>query len=85
MSEHLFSEFKYKTEIINKIKDIPFSATTIRDRAVRMAENVTEQQFSDLKSSPVFSLACDESCDVKNIAQLTLMGRYVSSTLYGCS
>ncbi|KAL4107617.1 hypothetical protein QTP88_017941 [Uroleucon formosanum] len=80
MSEHLFSEFKNKTEIINKIKDIPLAATTVRDRAVRMAENVTEQQFSDLKSSPVFSLACDESCDVKNIAQLTLMGRYVSST-----
>ncbi|XP_025192731.1 general transcription factor II-I repeat domain-containing protein 2-like [Melanaphis sacchari] len=80
MSEHLFSEFKNKTEIINKIKDIPLSATTVRNRAVRMAENVTEQQFSDLKSSPVFSLACDESGDVKNIAQLTLMGRYVSST-----
>lgn len=80
MSEHLFSEFKNKTEIINKIKDIPLSATTVRDRSVRMAENITEQQLNDLKSSPVFSLACDESCDVKNIAQLTLIGRYVSST-----
>ncbi|XP_025411129.1 uncharacterized protein LOC112684045 [Sipha flava] len=60
MSEHLFSEFKNKIEIINKIKDIPLSATTVRDIAVRMAENVTEQQFFDLKSSPVFSLACDE-------------------------
>ncbi|KAL4084941.1 hypothetical protein QTP88_027807 [Uroleucon formosanum] len=80
MSEHLFSEFKNKTEIINKIKDIPLSATTVRDRAVRMAKNVTEQQFSDLRSLPVFSLACDELCDVKNIAQLTLMGRYVSTT-----
>ncbi|KAL4120902.1 hypothetical protein QTP88_013511 [Uroleucon formosanum] len=80
MSEHLFSEFKNKTEIINKIKDIPLSATTVRDRAVRMTENVSGQQFSDLKSSPVFSLACDESCDVKNIAQFILMGRYVSST-----
>jgi len=57
MSEHLFSEFKNKTEIINKIKDIPLSATNVR--AVRMAKNVTEQQFSDLKSSSVFSLACD--------------------------
>lgn len=44
-----------------------------------MAENVTEQQFSDMKWSPVFFLAFDESCDVKNIAQLTLMGLYVSS------
>ncbi|XP_050528220.1 zinc finger BED domain-containing protein 5-like [Daktulosphaira vitifoliae] len=79
MSEHLFSEFKNKTEIINKIKDIPLSATNVRDRAIRMAENISEQQFSDLKSSPVFSLACDESCDIKNIAQLTLMRRYVSS------
>jgi len=75
MSEHLFSEFKNKTEIINKIKDIPLSATTVRDRAVRMAKNVTEQQFSDLKLSPVFSLACDGPCDIKNIAQLTLMFR----------
>lgn len=45
-----------------------------------MAKNVTEQHFSDLISLPIFSLVCDESCDVKNIAQLTLMGRYVSST-----
>jgi hypothetical protein len=36
-----------------------------------MAENVTEQHSSDLKSSLVFSLVCDESCDVK----LTLIGR----------
>lgn len=42
MSEHLFSEFKNKTDIIKKIKDIPLSATTVRDRTIRMIENVTE-------------------------------------------
>uniref|UniRef100_A0A2S2Q6T2 Zinc finger MYM-type protein 6 n=1 Tax=Sipha flava TaxID=143950 RepID=A0A2S2Q6T2_9HEMI len=83
MSEHLFSEFKNKTKIINKIKDIPLSAITVRDRAVRMSENITEQQFSNLKSSPVFSLACDESCAVKNIRATHFNGTVCF--VYGCS
>lgn len=42
MSEYLFSEFKNKTKIINKMKAIPLSATTVRDRAARIVKNVIE-------------------------------------------
>lgn len=79
MAQHLFSNFKNKDDIITKIKDTPLSAKTIHDRTIRMAENVTAQQVDDIKSASAFSLACDESCDLKDIAQLSLLGRYVSS------
>lgn len=68
MSQHLFSKFKNKTGIINKRKNNHLSANTVHDRAVRIAKNVTEQHFYDTTLSPLFSLACDESRDVKNIA-----------------
>jgi len=80
MSEHLFSEYRNKTEIIRELEELPLSAKTVRDRTVRMAENVTQKQLYNLKSSPVFSFACDESCDVQDIAQLTLIARYITST-----
>lgn len=48
--EHLFSEFKNKTEIFAKTIDIPLSISNFRDRAVKMAKNVTQQQLYDLKS-----------------------------------
>ena len=44
-----------------------------------MAENITSQQVADLNSTPGFSIACDESCNVDDIVQVVLICRYVNS------
>lgn len=77
MSENLFSDFKNRKEIIKKIERIPLSAKTVCNKIIRMVENVTQQQLYNMKSSLVISLACNESCDVQDIAQLTLIVRYI--------
>lgn len=79
ISEHLFSDFKNKNEIIQKIKDVPLSAKTVKDRTVRMSENIAIQQIADIKSAPAFSIACDTSKDVCDIEQIALLCRYVNS------
>jgi hypothetical protein len=79
ISEHLFSDFKNKTEIVQKIKDMPLSAKTVKDRTIKMSENITSQQINDINSAPAFSIACDESSDVNDIEQLALLCKYVNS------
>ena len=79
MSEHLFSDFKNKTEIIQKIKDMPLSAKIVKERAIKMANNITDQQIKDINSAPAFSIACDEWCDVTDIEQTALLCRYMNS------
>lgn len=79
ISEHLFADFKNKTEIIQKIKDMPLSAKTVRERAIKMAGNITDQQIKEINLAPAYSIACDESCDVIDIEQTALLCRYVNS------
>ncbi len=57
------------------------SAKTMRDRALKLAQNITitNQQIVNINSACGFSIACDESCDVDDIAQVALLGRYVNS------
>lgn len=79
ISEHLFSDFKNKTEIIQKIKDTPLSTKTVKERDIKMAGNITNWQIKDINSVPAYSIACDESCDVIDIGQTALLCRYVNS------
>lgn len=79
ISEHLFSDFKNKTEIIQKIKDMPLSAKTVKEKVIKMAGNITNRQIKDINSAPAYSIACDESCDVIDIEQTALLCRYVNS------
>ncbi|GFV34946.1 general transcription factor II-I repeat domain-containing protein 2A [Trichonephila clavipes] len=44
----LFDDFDNKHEIIKRIKDIPLSRNTIKDRILKLAENVTDQQKNDI-------------------------------------
>lgn len=76
ISEHLFSDFKNKSEIIQKIKDMPLSAKTVKDRTIKMAANITSQQITDINSAPEYSIACDESKDIEQIVFLCI---YVNS------
>ncbi len=73
ISEHLFSDFKNKSEIIQKIKDMPLSAKTVKDRTIKL------RQITDINSAPAYSIACDESKDVSDIEQIVLLCRYVNS------
>lgn len=77
ISEHLFADFKNKTEIVQKIREMPLSAKTVR--TIKMAENVTKQQINDINSATAYSIACDESKDKSDIEQIELFCRYVNS------
>ena len=58
---------------------MPLSAKTVKDMAIKMAGNITNQQINDINSAPAYSIACDESCDVVDIEQAALLCRYVTS------
>ena len=79
ISEHLFMDFKNKSEIGQKIHDMPLSAKTIKDKTSRIAENITKQQIKDINSAAAHSIACDESKDKSDIEQITLLCQYVNS------
>lgn len=79
ISEHLFTDFKNKSEIVQKIRDMPLSAKTVKDRTIKMAEDITRQQIKDINSAVAYSIACDESKDKGDIEQIALFCRYVNS------
>ncbi|GFX65953.1 general transcription factor II-I repeat domain-containing protein 2A [Trichonephila clavipes] len=56
----LFDDFDNKDKIIQRIKDVPLSRNTMKDRILKLAENVTDQQKNDINSAPFISLCLDE-------------------------
>lgn len=65
-SEKLFRDFKNKADILKKIKELPLSAKTTKDRTIKMCSNITTQLCEDLKSVSALSIAVDESCDIND-------------------
>lgn len=70
---------KNKREIVLKIRDMPLSAKTVKDRTTKITANITSQQVDDIISAPAYSIACDESSDVNDTEQTALLFRYVNS------
>jgi hypothetical protein len=79
-SQELFRDFKNKADILKKIKELPLSAKTVKDRTGKMSLNITNQQVEDLKLVSALSIAVDESCDINDTAQVSLFVRFISST-----
>ncbi|GFS50185.1 general transcription factor II-I repeat domain-containing protein 2A [Trichonephila clavipes] len=72
----LFDDFDNKDKIIQRIKDVSLSRNTMKDRILKLAEKVTDQQKNDINSAPFISLCLDESIDITKSARLAVFARY---------
>lgn len=55
-------------------------AKIVKDRTVKMSENVTNQQLEDLKLAPSLSITVDESCDLNDTTQVSLFVQIILPT-----
>lgn len=76
-AEHLFTDSKKKSEIVQTIRDK--TTKTVKGRTIKMAEDITRQQTKDINSAVAYSIACDESTDKGNIEQIALFCCFVNS------
>ena len=75
----LFDDLPNKCTIIFRIKDMPVSSRTEERRITNMSTDVTGQQTVALKAANVFSVALDESIDIKDNPRLAVVARYCSN------
>ena len=80
-AETLF-DGKKRDEILDKIKQIPLSDSTVMRRTKILAEDLVLQLNEKLKSTNLIPLAFDESADMTNYSQLIV---FVSSGGYSNS
>ncbi|XP_031762451.1 general transcription factor II-I repeat domain-containing protein 2-like [Xenopus tropicalis] len=83
VANELFDDFSDKDKIIKRIKDMPLSARTVRERTIMMANQIMmATQVKDINAALFFSLALDESTDVSHLSQFSVIARYaVGDTL----
>lgn len=77
-SKKLFRDFKNKEDILKRIKELPFSAKTIKERTMKIRQNKTTQQIKDLKQVSALSIAVDESFGINDTAQVSIFVRFMS-------
>ncbi|XP_034075813.1 zinc finger BED domain-containing protein 5-like [Gymnodraco acuticeps] len=76
-ADALFRDYTNKTEIVNAIKAVQLSRSTVTRRCEVMAEDLTQQLRKDIEDCECFSLQLDESTDVSDTAQLCVFIRMV--------
>ena len=77
VANELFDDFSNKDKIIKRIKDMPLSARAVHDRTIMMSNQIEATQVKDINAARFFSLALDESTDVNNLSQFSVIARYV--------
>uniref|UniRef100_A0A3B3HT75 HAT C-terminal dimerisation domain-containing protein n=1 Tax=Oryzias latipes TaxID=8090 RepID=A0A3B3HT75_ORYLA len=78
VANELYANFSDKDKTIKQIKDMPLSARTVHDRTIMMSNQIEATQVKDLNAAQFFSLALDESTDVSNLSQFSVIARYVA-------
>ncbi|XP_076352701.1 SCAN domain-containing protein 3-like [Tachypleus tridentatus] len=72
-SDSLFSDFSNKREILQRVCEVPLSRNTVKDRILRMANDVNQQLSTDLQKASCYSMCLDESTDINNHARLAVI------------
>lgn len=57
---------------------MPLSATTVKDRTIKMAENITKKQIKDINSAVGYSIARVESKEKEDIEHTELFCQYLN-------
>lgn len=73
---HLFEDFPNKEKIMQRIKDMPLSRNTVKERVSKLHSNVELQLKNDLSATETFSICLDESTDVSSSARLAIIARF---------
>ncbi|GFY10568.1 histone-lysine N-methyltransferase SETMAR [Trichonephila clavipes] len=71
-----FDDFDNKDKIIQRIKDVPLSRNTMKDRILKLAENVTDQQKMTLTPLLLYRYVLTKSIDTTKSARLAVFARY---------
>lgn len=67
---------KQKTTLLNEVKKIPHSCPTISRRVIEIGSDLEANLKRDLEQCVAFSIALDETTDIKDDAQLLFWVRY---------
>jgi hypothetical protein len=73
---YLFEDFQNKDKILQRIKDLPISRNTVKERIINLNSNIENQLKEDIKLCQAFSICLDESTDVTSSARLAIIARY---------
>jgi len=80
VSQILFRDLKNKDDICKKIKELPISVRTVKERILNISEEVSYILIVDINSAEFISIAVDESTDICDITQCCIMVKYITSS-----
>ncbi|XP_078542665.1 general transcription factor II-I repeat domain-containing protein 2-like [Lissotriton helveticus] len=73
IAESLFKDFNNSRDIMSAISGVQLGANTIARRVSALSANMIEQLDRDLKTCKYFSIQCDESVDIDQLAMFVRM------------
>lgn len=72
----LFEVFANIDKIVKCIKDLPITRNTVKDRVLKIVENITNQQTTDFKLCNLFSICLDKCTDMTGSVRISILIRY---------
>ena len=73
---YLFEDFPNEDKILQRIKEMPVSRNTVKERMIKLNSNIENQLIKDITTCHTFSICLDESTDVTSSARLAIIARY---------